>query len=246
MYNTEKTLCDYTKGRSFYGISFAVAGQAKYRLAGGDEILVKGGDVVLLSSEARYKVLTGGDYHHFTVNFTVGEAILNQYLDPRGVSVQSSSNPKLHLELFSRICSVWREKRFGFELNALSVLYMIVAEYFRELHFRSTNDFAHQRLLPAKEYIDAHCTEEMNIELLARMTSMSKTNFRREFSRIYGDSPIHYRDMQRVAHAKDALASGFYTVAEVANICGFSDVSYFSRFFKKHTGMAPAEFKSCW
>ena len=105
----------------------------------------------MLSSFAKYKVLTEGDYHHFTVNFTVGDELSSEYLSLGGVTVLSSTNAKLNSELFSRICAVWREKRFGFELNAISVLYLIVAEFFRELHFQSTSDFAHQRLLPAKE-----------------------------------------------------------------------------------------------
>jgi hypothetical protein len=43
-------------------------------------------------------------------------------------------------------------------------------------------------------------------------------------------------------NAKELLESGFYSVSEVAMRCGFDDVSYLCRFFKKHTGLTPLEF----
>ena len=35
-----------------------------------------------------------------------------------------------------------------------------------------------------------------------------------------------------------------YSIAEIGAMCGFYDISYFSRVFKKKTGLAPSEFKA--
>jgi AraC-like DNA-binding protein len=73
---------------------------------------------------------------------------------------------------------------------------------------------------------------------------MSVTNFRREWTKLYAESPIRYHDSIRMYFAKEYLNCGYYTVAEVAKMCGFDDVSYFIRFFKKKTGMTPSVFKN--
>ncbi len=242
MKNTSAVLCDYSEGRKFFGVSYAVSGTAEYRLLGGESFEVRAGDVVFLSDKARYTVLTGGDYHHYTVNFLLSKAPVTDLLHPSGVSVLFGGGGLYH-GLFSTLSALWRDKKFGYEMRSTSVLYSVLSEFFHDLYLKNTDDFAHERLAPAKEYIDTHPTEEVSIEFLSGLVSMSRTNFRREFSRLFGDSPIHYRDTRRAAFAKDALATGFYTVSEAAFACGFEDVSYFSRFFKKHTGMSPMKFK---
>jgi Na+-driven multidrug efflux pump len=44
-------------------------------------------------------------------------------------------------------------------------------------------------------------------------------------------------------YAKEYLRSGYYTISEIAEKCGFEDPNYFTRFFKKHTGLTPGEAK---
>ena len=43
-------------------------------------------------------------------------------------------------------------------------------------------------------------------------------------------------------NAKDYLAQGGYSITEIAEKCGFLSVNYFSRFFKKHTGVSPKQY----
>lgn len=242
MRKTARMLCDYTKGRNLFGISLGMSGTAEYRLSTGESFTVGEGDVVFLSDDAKYTVLTDGNYHHYTVNFYLEKTPTSDLISGVGVTVKRAVNVKLYAGLFSMITGIWRAKKFGFELRAASVLYSILAELFHDMYRERTDDHAHRRLAPAKEYIDTHTTEDASLEMLAELVSMSETNFRREFSRLYGTSPIRYRDTVRLSHAKDALLSGEYTVTEAARACGFTDPSYFARFFKKHVGMTPREF----
>ena len=48
---------------------------------------------------------------------------------------------------------------------------------------------------------------------------------------------------KRIEKAKIYLTETDFKVYEVADILGFENVTYFSRFFKKHTGMSPKEYK---
>lgn len=47
----------------------------------------------------------------------------------------------------------------------------------------------------------------------------------------------------RLLHAADLLETGMLSIAEVAEQCGFCNISYFSNCFKKHFGINPSEYR---
>jgi AraC-like DNA-binding protein len=63
------------------------------------------------------------------------------------------------------------------------------------------------------------------------------------FKKNIGTSVHQYHLILRMEHAKKNLAAKDFSVAEVASMSGFDDPLYFSRIFKKITGMSPKEFQ---
>lgn len=61
----------------------------------------------------------------------------------------------------------------------------------------------------------------------------------RIFHRINGKSIFQYLTFVRINRAKELLATTDMKLWEIAEETGFSDQFYFSRQFKKHTGMSP-------
>lgn len=59
-----------------------------------------------------------------------------------------------------------------------------------------------------------------------------------------GRSAGKWIDISRVTLSKQLLRQSGMPVIDIASRCGFDDQSYFSRFFKKCTGMTPSEFRS--
>ncbi len=51
------------------------------------------------------------------------------------------------------------------------------------------------------------------------------------------------RDSLRLERARELLAYSYSKVAHVAEECGFQDSQYFHRFFRKHTGLTPSQFR---
>lgn len=92
-----------------------------------------------------------------------------------------------------------------------------------------------------KAYLDAHYSETIRLDELARKLGMSKYYLIRLFESVYGLSPIGYTINLRIEKAKRLLNSGMkYT--EVAYSTGFYDQSHFIRHFKMIVGVTPKAF----
>ena len=114
---------------------------------------------------------------------------------------------------------------------------------FAEILEKEYSTTSYLRLNPTKEYIEQYYYRNITLDLLANKSNMSVSNFRREWFKLYGESALQYRDKIRLSYAEKYLLSGYYTVTEIAEKCGFDNVNYFIRFFKKHMGISPGKFK---
>ena len=95
------------------------------------------------------------------------------------------------------------------------------------------------RLRPALDALQANLRESAPISHYAALCDMSEVNFRRLFREYIGMSPIEYRNDLRLTDARGKLQSGEYNVSEVAEACGFSNLSFFTRLYKKKYGHTP-------
>lgn len=92
-------------------------------------------------------------------------------------------------------------------------------------------------------YMKKHlCEPYLDTDALASLSGVSRDRFRHKFKEKYGVSPISFYASLKTERIKELLRSGF-SVSEAAVQAGFSDPNYFSRFFKKHTGMSCTEYK---
>ena len=238
-----KNKCDYSSGRGFWGISYAIGGEAEYRFSSGKRRRVSAGDVVFLPADTSYTIYTAGEYHHYTVNFTLHKENSCDVFDGEEIIILSSNGKKYYLNTFRALAEAWQKKEAGYQMRAVGMLYELLASLIEEKRSSMPLGSGHRKILPAKEYIDADPTRSVTIEELAAICGMSMTAFRRSFLAAIGQTPMRYRDSKLIALAKERLISGYFSVAEVAEYLGFEDASYFGRFFKKHTGKTPGEYK---
>lgn len=93
------------------------------------------------------------------------------------------------------------------------------------------------------EYIEKHFQEQMSVSDISRALGTSASYLSRVFKESTGETIIRTISNKRVEKAKEYLTETDYKVYEVADILGFENTTYFSRFFKKHTGSSPKEYK---
>ena len=95
----------------------------------------------------------------------------------------------------------------------------------------------------AKNYIQIHFLKILSIKTLANITHFSESHLLARFKKEVGVSPIQYQIDLKLKKAKDLLMDPYLSVKEVALKCGFEDINYFGRLFRKHHGLTPGQWK---
>ncbi len=92
-------------------------------------------------------------------------------------------------------------------------------------------------------YIEAHLQEMVSVSRLSRELGTSVSYLSRIFKEITGETIIRTINLKKIEKAKEYLKNTDLKVYEVADLLGFENITYFSKFFKKHTGMSPKDYK---
>ncbi|MDF2514566.1 MAG: transcriptional regulator, AraC family [Herbinix sp.] len=95
----------------------------------------------------------------------------------------------------------------------------------------------------AIRYIQSNYDKNISISDIAEEAGISKYYFCRIFKEITDCSTVRFINILRCSNAKKLLQSGKYSVEEAAHICGFDNLSYFSKTYKKHMGCLPSSTK---
>src|SRR5258708_32555350 len=78
---------------------------------------------------------------------------------------------------------------------------------------------------------------------LPRLRGLSEPDFDRRFRQVTGSSPIDWLRRERINHARRRLLQSNDPIKQVAEQVGYNDAFFFSRDFKRYTGLAPSEYR---
>ena len=92
-------------------------------------------------------------------------------------------------------------------------------------------------------YIEEHYSENLTLAMLAEKFSFNYSYLSAYFSAHYQKNFTEYLNTVRIEKARQLLREGELTVAEVGERVGYTDNSYFSGVFKKHTGVTPTLYR---
>lgn len=94
-----------------------------------------------------------------------------------------------------------------------------------------------------KSYIHQHYAESISINDIANNFGIKRRYLTSVFQRYIGSSPIEYLTAYRILKAQELLLLTDKQILEISNSVGYVDNLYFSRVFKKKTGMSPTEYR---
>ena len=100
-----------------------------------------------------------------------------------------------------------------------------------------------ERIKAMLSYIHNHYSSELNTAAIAANASVSESECLRCFRTTIGTTPIQYLKHYRIQQAAKLLMETGEKVSDIAAVCGFQDMSYFTRTFRKIMGCVPTEYR---
>ncbi|MBR3836746.1 MAG: AraC family transcriptional regulator [Clostridia bacterium] len=101
----------------------------------------------------------------------------------------------------------------------------------------------HPLVLTIQQYLYQHLSEKITLADVAEHCFFSPAYCDNLFKAQTGKSIIDYLIDRRVEQAKPLLVQGVYSIGRIGRMTGFQDANYFSRQFKKRTGLTPTEYR---
>lgn len=98
-------------------------------------------------------------------------------------------------------------------------------------------------ILHIKKHLDDHFKEKITLEKLEHACHINKYQIVKDFTRYIGTSPINYYLNHKISYAKDLLRYSDLSIKEIALEIGFDNYAYFSRLFKKKSGLSPKVYR---
>lgn len=140
--------------------------------------------------------------------------------------------------------------RSGFDsvLELMSILHDLALS--RNMRTLSNTSFSNEqlnynsrRIEQAFDFMQTHYNKDISLGDVAKVVSMPEVSFSRFIKKRTGRTFIDSLNEIRLGHASRLLIDTTQTVAEVSFNCGFNNLSYFNRIFKKKNGCTPTEFR---
>lgn len=172
---------------------------------------------------------------------------INFYLDKPIQLAPFSLNLRNHLpvqRIFKDSVDIYMKKKPFSRVEIIRNLYSVISFIGNENLHSYIPSILRSKIQPAEDEIIARYTDsELSVSYLADICGISVAYLRRIFNQVYSMSPKDYISSLRIDRAKALLENTSLSVSEIAAMSGYSDPCYFSREFKKKTGIAPSEYR---
>lgn len=144
--------------------------------------------------------------------------------------------------LFLKIYTLWNTKKTGYYTECMAILYEIIRRI--KLHGEKYSTSKHEaRILPSYNYmLENFTSQHFNYKEMCAKSGLSYDYFKELFTARYGATPVKYVTTLKIDKAKELLITKQYTITQIAELCGFDNVYYFSTVFKKQTGVSPKNY----
>ena len=159
-------------------------------------------------------------------------------------------NDKKTIKLFKKITAELFDKKIYYKTAVKSdVISLIVhlSRYHANPNIPMTEYSSNIRVdivKSAVKFIQDNYNKNISIIDIARFLGLSDAYLCRLFKKITGCTIIHYINLLRCQKARMLIQSEKYTVSEAAAICGFENLSYFTKTYKKHMGHVPSHYRN--
>lgn len=185
-----------------------------------------------------------GIYDRNHTENSMQETCNNPLLDmipPHLITKHQSDYIKIYNKMCYNLQNVNSQESNEILLNQL--LFLILSDVCYSLNHETITTPESKILTETCKYIQENFHKNITIKELANNVSLSPSYFLKMFKKNANTTPTEYIISIRLSNAKQLLTESNLTVAQIAELCGFNDASYFSYYFRRRFGMKPSEYR---
>ena len=109
--------------------------------------------------------------------------------------------------------------------------------------FPSKESMENHLMLEVKAYIEEHIEDTIRVSDICQKFDYSKSYLSKLFHEQCGETLANFTTKAKINRAKQLIRENNMNFAQISNLLSFDNPQYFSRVFKRITGMTPTEFK---
>lgn len=246
-------------------IVYVLKGYAKY-IIDFEEYLVEEGDVIIIppSSLHSFEQFENEEFDAATVIFAQNMVSNNlvdicsiRYIMPIfnneiyiPIHIKSEENASKDISKYiMEAVTEHINKELAYELR-VRIAFLNIIQYFyhEKLFFKKSDSVSNVRTVSQIKaiinYIEEHYTEKILLEDLAEFSNLSVYHLSHIFKKYTGQSPNEYINFFRLTKAGEKILSEDAQIINIAIDCGYNNISYFNRAFKKRYGLTPKEYRN--
>jgi AraC-like DNA-binding protein len=231
-----------------FSIVYITGGEGKFETKSLKEANVKAGTALLLFPDVWHRYApnrtTGWKEHWVSFVGTQPRRLMKQgVLSPQRPILDIGTHETI-LSLYNQILDLIETQRIGYKDIIAALTYTIIAEVYsagRREKFggKEIEDI----ILQAKIYMADHVDKDLDCLALVEELHIGYSWFRQMFRQHTHLAPSQYFLILKLNKAKKMLVQSSMQIGAISSLLGFDSQGYFSKFFKKKTGMSPSDWR---
>jgi AraC-like DNA-binding protein len=230
-----------------FQINYITRGSGIYETASG-RYPIKPGSLLLTRPGMwhRYRphVRTGWTENYIGFDGEIPRRILERGKPWTDRPVQYIGNREEFIDSYLKIYEIILEEKPGFQQVASGMImkllgYMVSIEKQRNFTGKRMEKVIREVCFRIRENIE----QEVDFKSYSVENNIGYSYFRKMFKQYTGIAPVQYHLDLKIRRAREMLVSTDRSIKEIAFELGFQSIHYFSRIFKKKTGLAPSELR---
>lgn len=224
-----------------------------------NETYVKKGDLIVVNSNELHQahcISPSVQYHCIIFDTSLFQSrhvdtcetkYINPIIQNRILFKNKIENNRQVAKYINEFVNEYEMMEIGYEMAVKATLFQLLVFLLRnhvQLVLTQSEYDARMRNLKRfnsiLEYVENNYTGRITIDQLCTMAHISRFYFCRVFKNITGKTLGEYLNQLRINKAESLLKDGAVNITEAAISCGFDDINYFSRVFKKYKNKAPS------
>ncbi len=234
------------EGRQDWQLLYVAGGKLHFYLPDGEQIAREGEAFIYppgLPQRYQYFIKEKPDVYWLHFSGSQAQQLLTKAKLPEHTVFRPGFRSDYVLEFDRIIRELQHSSLFCQELASVhtqSLLYLLSRDLDKKNAPQATASPEIQKVV---EYIQQHPEKQLPLSAYAKRANMSLSTFIRRFRLLTGMPPQRYITRLRIGHARELVASSQMPFCDIARIVGYENPLYFSRMFKKETGLSPRAYR---